>query len=135
MIFQLTNILGGTLLYASHHKKLFVGMPGGEALLRVSPHEDRVGLVVFILGVVALLERVNVLSLGISGSSFPQALPAILIGLSLGSPLMRHASMVRIAKTLEPYRSVIGIAGVLSGLGSLLFGCVLPLVCSAPFGI
>lgn len=135
MIFQLTNILGGALVHSSYIKRTIQQAPVQNILNRLEIHQPRIGLVILLLGVIALLERISIINVGISGSSFPQALPAILIGLTLSAPSIKHPLFQRISAALAPYRSLIGIVGIACGLGSLLFGCVLPLVCQAPFGI
>lgn len=53
-----------------------------------------------------------------------------------------HTAVHGALDTIRPYESrlgvftaVFGLIAIACGLGSLLFGCALPLVCRAPFGI
>lgn len=130
MVLQLANIIGGALLSSTFIKEK-VKSPQLDALFaKAAPYEAGVGVVVFVLGVVGLIQRFGVFYV-FSGASFPQAIPAILVGLLLGVPFLGHYAFLKKATdALTPYATWIGLLGILCGLGSLLFGCILPFACS-----
>jgi hypothetical protein len=64
------------------------------------------------------------------GSSFPQALPAIAVGLVLGYPLLKQFGFLDgLVGMLSRYKTAIGFIAIACGLGSLLFGCISPIGC------
>ncbi len=136
MITQIVNIGGGVLLSSSLIKEKLNNQNVNNFFTNLTLHEAKIGIVVLVLGLLALIERLGIVYFGLPlGSSYPQAIPAILMGLILGEPLLsRYAVLKSIITSLVPHRTLIGILGVLCGLGSLLFGCILPVVCRTPFG-
>ena len=99
-----------------------------NAFTKLRPYEAHLGLALFVLGVVGLLERLGFFYLGIDlGSSFPQALPAIFSGIVLGKAHFEKFTFMRsLIATLEAQKVPLGILTILCGLGSILFGCIAP---------
>lgn len=136
MILQLANIASGAVL----------ALPGCKAYLNeetflrlesaLKPWRENIGLVMLVLGLIGLLDRLNILPFYIPefGSSFPQALPALLTGALLALPkLERYPALAVHIHKLAPYALPLGLISIASGLGSLLFGCVVPTLCRLPF--
>ncbi len=129
MILQVLNIVGGTLL-ASNKIAAIVG-PEKIAKMQtaVLPYRTHAGIVLFISGLLGLIERLGIVYVGIAnlGSSFPQAIAAILAGLLLGATFFgKFPQMQKLLSVLTPYSSWIGIIALAIGLGSMLFGCMAP---------
>ena len=133
MILQIVNIGAGALLTSTVIKK---HVPSAENFFtKVQPYEAGFGVVVLVLGVMGLLQRLGIFYFSFSlGASFPQALPAIASGLLLGAPLLsRYAAFKTASDKLQEYSTYVGMICILVGLGSLLFGCVSPVLCRMPF--
>ncbi len=135
MIVQLVNIGGGMLLGSEYIKEKFHGENVDKLFNTLHPFEARIGVGVALLGSLALIERIGLLHFSLPlGSSFPQAIPAIMTGLLLGAPILsRYHFLKYLIDQLVPHRTVIALLSIACGLGSLLFGCILPVVCGAPF--
>ncbi len=133
MILQTANIVSGFVLSSSkikEHEKVRTHVERVENLFL--PHRETIGIVVLVLGVVGLLARLGLsfLWFSILGVSYPQAIPAILIGLVLSeSRFRKYPAFHKFIVLLTQHQVAIGFVGMASGLGSLLFGCVLPVVC------
>lgn len=124
MLPQLMNIIAGFML-ASPKLKVF----GGETFVEkmemfLYPYRVVIGWIALIVGVVTLVDRVGITDLLI-GDSYPQAIPAILIGLITLSEFFEknHPAVHDIIRRIEPYGAWIGIWGIAAGLVSILFGC------------
>ena len=137
MLLQIINIGSGLVASSTLVKDTLKNDEVSKALDSTHSYEKWIGVAVLAFGILGLIERLGIMYFGIQlGSSFPQALPAIATGLVLGAPyLERFAFLHSTIKALTPYRSWLGLLAIACGLGSLLVGCVLPLVCTAPFGI
>jgi hypothetical protein len=120
MILQILNIVGGAIVASEK-------MP--ELKKSVAPYEPRLGLVLIVIGLIGLLERLGIFNTGLRlGSSFPQVIPLIAIGLLLAAPLLeKYPFLKKVTDALQPYSPWIGLAAIACGLGSLLFGCVFPI--------
>ena len=136
MLLQIVNIITGALLAAPKLKSL----GGGSAIDKFesffATFRAEVGIAEFVLGIVTLLMRMDILPfyIGDIGVSYPQAFSLIAIGLLLGATfLSRYTFLSSTIKCLERYRTLIGVLGIAVGLGSLLFGCPWPLVCGQLF--
>ncbi len=131
MIIQLANILGGVLIAAPFISRTFAHRSVDDILKRFSLYEAEIGIGVLVIGILALIERLGIFFFGIHlGSSFPQALPAIAIGIVLGYPLMKQLDILTSLYTaLERHKTIIGLIGIAAGLGSLVFGCISPVGC------
>ena len=133
MILQTANIVSGFVLSSSkikEHEQVRPLALRAEGFLL--PIQEKLGFAVLALGVIGLLVRMGFVFLWIPmlGASFPQAIPAILIGLILTEAYWKKYPRVHEkVLLLVPHRVVIGFVGMASGAGSLLFGCVLPIVC------
>lgn len=93
------------------------------------------GLVGLVFGVLGLLVRMDILPPFNYrlGASYPQTIPAILLGLLLAGTILDKYSFLRtITRKLAPHAFWLGILGIVVGLGSILFGCVLPVFCGTP---
>jgi len=136
MILQIANIVSGVILAAPGLKE-----HGGRAFLEKVEHEtaplrENIGVITLVFGIIGLIDRMNFISFYIPnfGSSYPQAIPAILTGALLALPkLERYPAIATQVKKLLPYTFGLGLISLASGLGSLLFGCIMPLVCHVPF--
>lgn len=134
MILQLVNIVSGILLTSTIIKEKFSNKEVGDFLDKLHVYESEIGVGVFILGILGLVERLGFFYIGSIGASFPQSLPAIAAGLLLGAPMLKQFSFLDSASgTLTPYRTIVGIICIACGLGSLLFGCVSPAFCRAMY--
>lgn len=132
MVIQVVNIAAGFLLAAPKIAEHRASTGADSAARLLGPHQATIGYAALAFGVIALIERMGILYLGLPlfGSSYPQALPAIASGLVLAeSDLSRFSWLRPVMDRLRRYASIIGVAAMLSGAGSLLFGCVLPVVC------
>ncbi|MFM2357642.1 MAG: hypothetical protein RJA61_379 [Candidatus Parcubacteria bacterium] len=129
MIIQTVNIVSGFLLAAPQLKtftksdQLIGSINSAESAL--AKWSKLLGVMELILGVIALVERVSYSSIVPYyynyGSSYPQAIIAILMGLLLASHLFEKNQFVREKITLlRPYSAVIGIVGILIGLFSII---------------
>lgn len=137
MILQFLNIAAGFILAVPEFKNHFSTQK--ELFERISIYtaswKETFGLVTLAFGVIGLLVRLNLLPAFIPelGSSFPQAIPAILIGTVLALPkLERFPTLATHVRKLLPYTFPLGLLGVAVGIGSLLFGCVVPTLCRLP---
>jgi hypothetical protein len=136
MILQIINILAGFLLALPGLKER-----GAQEWLttieaKSAPWKDTLGLLTLVVGIIGLLDRIHLIPWFIPelGSSFPQAIPAILTGALLALPkLERYPVIAAQIKRFTPHVFPLGLLGVAVGLGSLLFGCVVPVFCRLPF--
>ena len=135
MILQCINILCGVLLTSSFIKEKTQNKAVHDFLKAALPYEAIIGVTALALGGIGLIERFGIFYIGLPlGSSFPQALPAIFAGLILGAPILNaYSDFENTTTALAPYGMAIGAICILSGLGSLLFGCIMPIGCSAHF--
>ncbi len=135
MIFQIANIIAGALLSSDRIRTFVHDKPALSFLDSVESYRSKIGVAILVLGVLALIQRLDIYWIGISGASFPQAIPLLGAGLLLGAPILeKYTTAVSPAiSVLKRYQTLIGVAAVASGVGSLMFGCVLPLVCHVPF--
>lgn len=128
MVIQTTNIIAGFLLAAPKLKQ-FGAKEQVEAMHgKLLAFSGVIGVAELVLGVLALIERMGLAYFPIPsfGSSYPQALPAIAIGLILSAHLFEKYPEIReVIGKLKVYEVSLGILGIAVGLGSLLFGCVL----------
>ena len=131
MLIQLANIIGGVLLSAAFISQRLANKSADDTIRRIQLYEAEIGVGVLICGILALIERLGIFFFNIKlGSSFPQAIPAILVGIILGYPLLRQFGFLDgVVRALTPHRTLIGIIAFLCGLGSLLFGCISPIGC------
>ena len=126
MIIQLTNIVSGALLAAPK-----VGEWGAKDATQtfehtLLPYARVIGAIELGCGILALTLRMGFIWLPIPnfGASYPQAIPAILVGLILCAGYFSKIDIIRkLTTALEPYKAWIGIAAFASGLNSILFGC------------
>ena len=126
MILQLANIISGFILAAP-----LLATWGGRAFIdkalhALAPLTSAIGVVELVLGIIGLLERAGLLRFYIPhlGASYPQTIPAILVGLILCAPYFIKTSGINaIIEKMKPYREWIGVMAIVSGLNSILFGC------------
>ncbi len=127
MIIQIANIISGFLLAAPQLKTL---VKNKQVVGNISSVESTlskwsrpIGIIELVLGVIALIERVTyatIVPFYYYGSSYPQALIAILIGLLLASHLFDKNQFIREKIVLlRPYSALVGILGILIGLFSI----------------
>ena len=128
MIPALINILGGFVLASPQLKKI-----GGKDTIekierRLHPYTSLIGWLVFIVGVIVLIERTansSTLQL-LNGDSYPQAIPLILMGLLMLSDFFqKYPAVSNIISKLKPFAVWIGFWGIIAGLFSILGICPL----------
>jgi hypothetical protein len=128
MVIQITNIIAGFLLAAPKLKQFGGGEHIETVYGKLAAFSGTIGVIELVLGVLALVERMGLAYFPIPmfGSSYPQALPAIAIGLILSVHLFeKYPAMRDFITKLKVEEVSLGILGIAVGLGSLLFGCVL----------
>lgn len=128
MVIQTVNVVAGFVL-AAPKLKSFGGAEHITALEgRLNAFRGWIGVGTLALGIAALLERMMIVQLSIPsfGSSYPQALVAIAMGLILTENLFaKYPQFQGHIGRLKDHAEWIGLAGVAIGLGSILFGCPL----------
>ncbi len=136
MILQIANIVAGFVLALPGLKN----WGGKESLEKIEANvqsmKENIGVITLVLSIIGLVDRMNLISFYIPnlGASYPQAIPAILTGALLALPkLERFPAVANQVKKLLPYTFGLGLLSVAVGLGSLLFGCIIPLFCRVPF--
>jgi hypothetical protein len=136
MIIQVANIGAGFILAAPKFKQ-YVGRREIERFERViAPYLNQVGLVELGVGVVALLTRLGISNFHINyfGASFPQAIPAIVMGAVIATRYFsQYPKIGTYIKLVEKYRIELGFLGIAAGLVSIFYGCPFPLVCGQLF--
>lgn len=128
MILQTANIVSGIVLGAPKLKEWIGEQHIAKVEAVLTKHRETIGLIMLILGIVGLLSRMSIFDFYIYelGASYPQALPAIAMGLLLYSrKLERFAILRHIITFLRPYEVWIGLVGIAVGIGSIFFGCPL----------
>ena len=128
MLPNLINILGGFLLAAP----LLKGLGAKEAIekmeAKLRPHSNNIGWLVFIVGIIILVERIlesSTLQL-LNGDSYPQAIPLILMGLIfLKGYFSNNPAISKLISVIDPYREWIGLFAILAGLFSILGICIM----------
>jgi hypothetical protein len=129
MILQVLNIAGGAII-ASPKIAAVVGQERITTIKeKIAPLESRLGLALVFVGLVGLLERVSFFHTGLNlGSSFPQTLPLIAVGLLMAAPMLEKYPFLQGAITiLRPHATWIGLIAIACGAGSLLVGCIFPI--------
>ncbi len=132
MVMQILNIVAGSLLAAPKLKEWGIGKVVDQWEAWIGGARETIGLVTLVLGLLALIDRLGVLNVPIPefGSSFPQSLPAIAIGLLLATRFVeKYPTLQNIVRLLVPHSPWIGLIGMSVGIGSLLFGCFVPQFC------
>lgn len=122
MIIQVSNIVSGFVLASPKLKELGGKETIEKAESSLNKFRGTIGLIALVLGITALLERMQFeMPIGLLGSSYPQAIIAIVIGLILSARLFAgYPAIQSIIKQLSGYAEWIGIAGIVVGLYSLL---------------
>ncbi len=125
MIIQLANIISGFILAAPKIAE-FGGKNQIEKLQSsLLPYQKTIGIIELALGLFALIERVGIFHIGNLGSSYPQAIPAILAGLILSEPVFHNSPKVtEIIGKLKPHGVWIGLWTIAAGIISIFFGCI-----------
>ena len=126
MIIQLTNIVAGALLAAPKVAEWGAKDVAHTYERVLAPYARVIGAIELGCGILALIERMGLIWLPIPnfGASYPQAIPAILVGLILcAGYFSKVAALKQFVDMMEPYKAWIGIAAFASGLNSILFGC------------
>lgn len=132
MVMQILNIAGGLLLAAPKLKEWGLGSVVVRLESSPSSVREKLGVVMLILGVLALIDRLGFLRVPIPefGASFPQSLPALALGVLLAARLSgKYAVLEKFRHQLEPYAAWVGLLGIAVGTGSLFFGCFIPPFC------
>ncbi len=130
MVLQTANIVGGFLLSASTLKTFGAKeyIEKGEGFF--APFRSIIGVAILVLGVIGLIQRLGLIYINIPffglGASYPQALPAIAMGLLLASHLFeKFPGLHSLIEKMRPYEGWLGIYAILTGLVSIFYGCVL----------
>lgn len=132
MIIQIANIVSGFLLAAPKLKEWGAKQQVEKAQSKLVVYSSTIGIIELVIGVIALLDRMGIIFYVPSlGASYPQAIPAILIGLILSARRFeKHPSWKNFIVKISGYQIWLGLIGILVGLWSLLFGCNLSVVCT-----
>ena len=128
MIIQIANIVSGFVLAAPKLGELGAKERVSEIHARLAGFAGTIGVVELVLGLLALIERMGLVSFPIPmfGASYPQALPAIAVGLILSCHLFEsHKEIHDLIVRLKVYEVSLGFCAMVSGAVSLLFGCIL----------
>jgi hypothetical protein len=130
MMFQILNVAGGALAAAPMIKKYIPAAAAqkvGEFEMRANSYRGVFGIILMALGFIGLLQRLDIIWLGVGGSSFPQSIALFLVGLSLAPHTFEKWPAVHAyAQKIEPYTEWVGVAAIAIGLGSMIFGCIAP---------
>ena len=127
MVIQVINIASGFILAAPKLKEFGAKAEIDTVHAKLSAYSGALGVATLVLGILALIERMGLANFPIPmfGASYPQALPAIAVGLILSAHLFEaHKEIHDVILKLKVYEIGIGVAAILSGAGSLLFGCL-----------
>ena len=126
MILPITNIVAGFLLGASKIKEWFAKGDIEKAEGSLTKFRTPIGIIILFLGVLGLIKRMSFFGTMYSwswnyGSSFPQAIIAILMGLLLCANYFAkwptlHSKIMK----MNEYSEWLGILGILIGVGSLI---------------
>ena len=126
MILPIANIISGFVLAAPKLKEWFAKKDIENAETTLNKFRGHIGVAILILGIVGLIKRMSLFGILYEwswhyGSSFPQGLIAIVIGLLLCSNFSTkwptlHSKIVEMNK----YSEWLGILGILIGIGSIL---------------
>lgn len=122
MIIQTANIIAGFALAAPKLKELGAREHIANAEGRISGFRGSIGVIELALGAAALLERMGLVFFFAPsfGSSYPQAIAAIAMGLILASHLFDKFTAIHgLIGHLRDNAEWIGIAGMAVGLFSL----------------
>ena len=126
MILPIANIISGFVLAAPKLKEWFGEKHIERAHGALNKWRTLIGVIILVLGIVGLLKRASLAGLRYEwswhyGSSYPQAIIAIIMGVLLCASLFSkwptfHSKIVEINK----YSEWIGILGILVGASSVL---------------
>lgn len=121
MLIQLTNIASGLILLTPELQKINALKSFGNDLHRLAaPHLKWIGIAEFALGIVALLDRMDIIHTNL-WSSYPQAVFAIPMGLLLASNFFHKYDIARSAiNAIQPYKAYVALGGIIVGLNSIL---------------
>ena len=120
-IIGIFNLLSGLILSA----KLFEGIVSKEFvhkfLSKVGHYRKIIAQIDIVIGIVALINRLNILDVWFIHGGFPQIIVILAVGLTLGSELTRGFPAVHnfVVKNLDPYKEYVGVVGILFGLYSI----------------
>ena len=126
MILPIANIISGFVLGAPKLKEWFAKKDIENAEASLNKFRGKIGVIILVLGVVGLIKRMSLFGIMYDwswhyGSSYPQALIAIVMGLILCANFFTkwpslHSRIVEMNK----YSEWLGILGILIGIGSLI---------------
>lgn len=121
-LMPVANVISGFVLGAPALKRI-AGLHDHVHKLhtKVEPYTYIIGGGELALGVATLLDRLRIIYFPSLGSSFPQAIIAILIGLLLLYPkLEAYPALAEFVKRFKPYEEAIGVTGIVIGLYRIL---------------
>ncbi len=133
MIIQVCNIVSGFVLAAPKLADKGIRQQIENLSTKLDKYKIHIGWTTLVIGVTALLNRIGILPLGWSslGSSYPQSIPAVLIGLVFcAKSFEKYPTLYKFIAWLTSHQFLLGLIGILNGLGSLLFGCWMPVFCT-----
>jgi tetrahydromethanopterin S-methyltransferase subunit C len=123
MILPIANIVSGFVLAAPKLKTLGMAKDIETAEGKLNRFRGTIGLVILVLGLIALLVRANIFNFYVPylWSSYPQAIIAILMGLILSMNFfVKYNAIHQRIVILERHAEWIGILGILVGLFALI---------------
>ena len=126
MILPIANIISGFVLAAPKLKEWFAKHDIEHAEGALNKFRLPIGIIILILGIVGLLKRASLAGLSYEaawhyGSSYPQALIAIVMGLLLCTNLFaKWPTLHSRIMTMNKYSEWLGILGLVIAIGSLI---------------
>ena len=126
MIIQIANIVSGTLLATPKIAEWGQKDAAQKIEQTLAPYALWIGGAELILGLLALVERMGIIHVPIPefGASYPQAIPAILVGLILCAGYLKQFKVLDdLIGKLQPYKEWLGVVAFIAELNSILFGC------------
>ena len=126
MILPIANVISGFVLGAPKLKEWFAKKDIERAETSLNKFRGKIGVIILVLGIIGLIKRMSLFGIMYDwswhyGSSYPQALIAIIMGLLLCANFFAKwpSLHTRIVK-LNEYSEWLGILGMLVGIGSLI---------------
>lgn len=126
MILPIANIVVGFLLSAPKLKEWFLKQNIESAEASLNKYRTPIGVIILILGIVGFLKRMSWAGIMYEwswnyGSSFPQSIIAIIMGLVLCANFFSKWSSIHSrVVAMSRHSEWIGIVGIVIGAGSLI---------------
>lgn len=118
MLINIVSLIAGFILAEPLIGKIEALKEGAQKLhTALLPYQMAIGIVEFVLGVVALLNRLQITNVGYFYSGFPTVIVALVMGLLLAEEIFRKVSWgARAIEAVKPYQEYVGLVGIVVGL-------------------